>query len=715
MFPDSGNGNGSEASTSTAGLSQSCCKFEFDAILLAIDNFNESLVVGKGGFGKVYKGNISIGATHVDVAIKRLDLMSNQGEVEFWAEVEMLSKLRHAHLVSLIGYCNYEKEMILVYEYMPHGTLEDHLHKLNTPLSWLERLRICLGAARGLDYLHTGTGIEVGVIHRDVKSSNILLHRNWAAKVSDFGLARIGPTNQPSTYVNTLVKGTFGYIDPNYFATGKLTRKSDVYAFGVVLFEVLCQKRPSDEFFECGLVTWIQESIKEGNLKQMVYSGIRSEISPKCLKGFARIAQRCLDYNPNHRPTMTEVVSTLESLLAQSVLFLQQKTNGKKLFGRVFNVFPFSSPGGNLGISVSGDENSGTPNSPAENSGAPSSSAENSGKPNAAAVKSGTNSPAENSRTPISRGENSEEGQGIEGAILDDIISRLLELRQGRPGRQVQLLENEIKQLCAASRDIFLEQPNLLELEAPFKICGDIHGQYPDLLRLFEYGGFPPDADYLFLGNYVDYGKQSLETICLLLAYKIKYPNNFFLLRGNHETASMNRIYGFYDECKRRFNVRLWKQFTDCFNCLPVAAIIDGKLLCMHGGLSPDLANLDQIRNLPRPTDVPDSGLLCDLLWSDPDRDVNGWGMNDRGVSYTFGADKVTEFLTQHDMDLICRSHQVVEDGYEFFADRQLVTIFSAPNYRGEYDNAGTMMSVDENLMCSFQILKPTERKRRFS
>ncbi|ERN12032.1 hypothetical protein AMTR_s00165p00079470, partial [Amborella trichopoda] len=224
---------------------------------------------------------------------------------------------------------------------------------------------------------------------------------------------------------------------------------------------------------------------------------------------------------------------------------------------------------------------------------------------------------------------------------------------------------------------------------------GDVHGQYSDLLRLFEYGGLPPKANYLFLGDYVDRGKQSLETICLLLAYKIKYPENFFLLRGNHECASINRIYGFYDECKRRFNVRLWKVFTDCFNCLPVAALIDEKILCMHGGLSPDLSNLDQIKSVTRPTDVPDAGLLCDLLWSDPGKD-NGWGMNDRGVSYTFGPDKVSEFLQKHDLDLICRAHQVVEDGYEFFADRQLVTIFSAPNYCGEFDNAGALMSVDE-------------------
>ncbi|KAF8057927.1 Serine/threonine-protein phosphatase PP1 isozyme 1 [Scenedesmus sp. PABB004] len=295
------------------------------------------------------------------------------------------------------------------------------------------------------------------------------------------------------------------------------------------------------------------------------------------------------------------------------------------------------------------------------------------------------------------------ESAAMDIAQVDEIIERLLDVRNGRPGKQVQLAENEIRLLCLTAKEIFMSQPNLLELEAPIKICGDIHGQYSDLLRLFEYGGFPPEANYLFLGDYVDRGKQSLETICLLLAFKIKYPENFFLLRGNHECASINRIYGFYDECKRRYNIRLWRTFTDCFNCLPVAALIDEKILCMHGGLSPELKSLEQIKRVARPTDVPDSGLLCDLLWADPDKDIQGWGENDRGVSYTFGPDCVTDFLQRHDLDLVCRAHQVVEEGYEFFAKRQLVTIFSAPNYCGEFENAGAMMSVDETLMCSFQ------------
>ncbi|XP_071692158.1 serine/threonine-protein phosphatase PP1 isozyme 6-like isoform X1 [Rutidosis leptorrhynchoides] len=221
-------------------------------------------------------------------------------------------------------------------------------------------------------------------------------------------------------------------------------------------------------------------------------------------------------------------------------------------------------------------------------------------------------------------------------------------------------------------------------------------------------------SNYLFLGDYVDRGKQSIETICLLLAYKIKYKDNIFLLRGNHECASINRIYGFYDECRRRLSVRAWKTFGDCFNCLPVAALIDEKILCMHGGLSPDLISLDQIKNIPRPIDVPDQGLVCDLLWADPDKNVKGWGVNERGVSYVFGADKVSEFLEKHDLDLVCRAHQVVEDGYEFFANRQLVTLFSAPNYCNEFNNDGAMMSVDEHLTCSFQIIKALSKKGKF-
>eukprot|EP00439_Symbiodinium_sp_Y106_P027005 s2079_g3.t1 len=291
-----------------------------------------------------------------------------------------------------------------------------------------------------------------------------------------------------------------------------------------------------------------------------------------------------------------------------------------------------------------------------------------------------------------------------EGAVdVDAIVDQCLEVKGGKPGKLVNIPEVQVKGLCTAVRDIFLQQSALLELEAPLKICGDVHGQYHDLLRLFEYGGFPPESNYLFLGDYVDRGKQSLETITLLFAYKTKFPENFFLLRGNHECASITRIYGFYDECKRRYNIKLWKQFCDVFNCMPVCAIIDEKIICMHGGLSPEISNTDQIKKLVRPTDVPDTGLICDLLWADPDKDIAGWAENDRGVSFIFGPDVVTSFLQKHDMDLVCRAHQVVEDGYEFFAKRQLITLFSAPNYCGEFDNAGFKFQTIDDKRQIFQ------------
>ena len=270
-----------------------------------------------------------------------------------------------------------------------------------------------------------------------------------------------------------------------------------------------------------------------------------------------------------------------------------------------------------------------------------------------------------------------------------------------------QLTQEEIKVLCTKSLEIFMEEPVLLEISAPVNICGDTHGQYNDLLRLFEFGGRPPKTNYLFLGDYVDRGKNSVETMGLLLAYKIKYPNNIYLLRGNHESELINHVYGFYDECRRRYNLKIYKLFSDCFNWLPISAIVDDKILCMHGGISPDLNSLDKIRKIVRPTEVPDKGLLCDLLWSDPDKNVDGWGTNERGVSYTFNENIVNKMVEDLDIDLICRAHQVVEKGYEFFADKKLVTVFSAPNYCNQFDNAGGMMIVDENLICGFKILTP--------
>ena len=293
---------------------------------------------------------------------------------------------------------------------------------------------------------------------------------------------------------------------------------------------------------------------------------------------------------------------------------------------------------------------------------------------------------------------------------IDIIILKLLSVRN-KTNKEVKLQYSEILWLCEEVTKIFLNQPVCLYLDTPVNICGDIHGQYSDLIRLFEAGGYPPDVNYLFLGDYVDRGEQSIETICLLFSFKIKCSNNFFLLRGNHECASLNREYGFYDECKRRYNIKLWKKFVDVFNCMPYSAIVEDKIIFMHGGLSPSLKNLGQLNEIIRPTDIPDEGLLCDLVWSDPESNLKGWDINDRGVSYTFNEKIVDNFLTIHNLEVLVRAHQVVEKGYEFFNGRKCVTIFSAPNYCGEFDNAGAMMTINEDLVCGFKVFKPKIQK----
>lgn len=297
-----------------------------------------------------------------------------------------------------------------------------------------------------------------------------------------------------------------------------------------------------------------------------------------------------------------------------------------------------------------------------------------------------------------------------EGIDLDGIIQRLLTLRSARPGTLVDLEEHEIVSLVNGAREQFLNEPMLLRPQAPIKINGDLHGQFYDLVRIIDHCGQPPNTNYLFLGDYCDRGKQSIEVLCLLFAFKLKHPTKMHLLRGNHETQRVSRMYGFYDECKRRYSVKLWKIFCEAFDCMPCAAVVSDKILCVHGGISPELTSLEQIDAIERPVDVPDEGLLTDLVWADPEPGIDGWEVNDRGVSFIFGEDVLKEFLKDNDLDLLVRAHQVVEDGYEFFGEKKCVTIFSAPNYCGEFGNAGATMIVDADLQCRFQLLKPSTK-----
>ncbi|CEF68774.1 Serine/threonine-protein phosphatase PP1-beta catalytic subunit [Strongyloides ratti] len=299
---------------------------------------------------------------------------------------------------------------------------------------------------------------------------------------------------------------------------------------------------------------------------------------------------------------------------------------------------------------------------------------------------------------------------------VEKIITRVLSVaKEGQILEEIVSLD-EIRELVDRTKQIFMKQPVCLEIQAPVTICGDVHGQFHDLLRLFHQGGFPNKTNYLFLGDYVDRGKQSLETIIFLMCYKILFPNNFFLLRGNHECYKVNRHYGFYDEISRKYQcMELFEAFGSMFERMPISAIVGDKILCMHGGLSPDLKNRECLMKIKRPVCPYNNSFVCDLLWSDPDPLTKGFSSSIRGVSYFFGADVVNKICEDLKVDLICRGHQVVQDGYEFFADRKMVTIFSAPHYCGQYANSGAYMTVTSELACSFTILKPFIYKKNIS
>ena len=275
---------------------------------------------------------------------------------------------------------------------------------------------------------------------------------------------------------------------------------------------------------------------------------------------------------------------------------------------------------------------------------------------------------------------------------------------------------SNVKALCEKAIEILTVCPNSVTVPAPVSICGDIHGQFYDLLELFAVGGQVPDTNYLFLGDYVDRGYYSVETFLLLLSLKVRYPNRMTLLRGNHESRQTTQAYGFYEEVQRKYNEsNAWALFNSVFDVLPLSAVVGNQIFCVHGGLSPIVTMIDQIQRLDRRKEVPERGPICDLLWSDPES-VPGFQISPRGAGYLFGDTAVQQFSHVNNLKLICRAHQLATEGYVEWFDRKLFTVWSAPNYCYRGGNPASILEVDTNNKTKWKLFEaaPPEARGEF-
>ncbi|GAM90202.1 hypothetical protein ANO11243_082430 [Dothideomycetidae sp. 11243] len=299
---------------------------------------------------------------------------------------------------------------------------------------------------------------------------------------------------------------------------------------------------------------------------------------------------------------------------------------------------------------------------------------------------------------------------------MSDLDKAIAQLRACRPIPEIQ-----VREVCYKARELLIEEGNVVIVNAPVTICGDIHGQFHDLMELFRVGGDVPETNYLFMGDFVDRGFYSLESFLLLLCLKVRYPDRITLIRGNHESRQITTVYGFYDECLRKYgSANVWRYCCEVFDYLALGALIigastqldserpasptpggsngtsTGAVLCVHGGLSPAVETIDKIRLIDRKQEVPHEGPMCDLLWSDPD-DIEGWGHSPRGAGYLFGSDVVKHFNHTNDLNLIARAHQLVMEGFKEMFDSSIVTVWSAPNYCYRCGNVAAILELSED------------------
>jgi diadenosine tetraphosphatase ApaH/serine/threonine PP2A family protein phosphatase len=261
--------------------------------------------------------------------------------------------------------------------------------------------------------------------------------------------------------------------------------------------------------------------------------------------------------------------------------------------------------------------------------------------------------------------------------------------------------------------DILMRESNVLFLSSPITVVGDVHGQILDLFKMFRKSGNPGEVQYLMLGDYVDRGYSSIETFMYLAIMKILNPDRVFLLRGNHESRSVNQMYGLLNECNQAYgHSGIWFLLNRVFDLLPIAAVIDNSWYCVHGGLSPDLRSIGKIiSEINRRQEVPPNGPFADLLWSDPD-DVQKFSANRRGAGYIFGRGEVSQFLHLNKMKVVARSHQLAMNGYTWMFDNTLVTVWSAPNYMYRSGNKASVLKLDGDA-ADFIVFKEDEKSSR--